>query len=233
MEEPLQQGQFFLIDKPYGWTSFDVVSKMKGFIKHQMGIPKIKIGHAGTLDPLATGLLIVCTGKQTRQIEQFQALEKEYTGTFYLGMTTPSYDLEKEPDTIFPTDHLSRELMEEAALKLSGDQMQLPPVFSAVKVGGKRLYEYARKQKDVTLTPRPVKISVFELGRLEMPELDFRVICSKGTYIRALARDFGQACGSGAYLLKLCRTRIGPYSLNEALSIAQWSALMEGKMQNL
>ncbi len=231
MEEPLQQGQFFLIDKPYGWTSFDVVSKMKSFLKHRMGIAKIKIGHAGTLDPLATGLLIVCTGKHTKQIEQFQEMEKEYTGTFYLGMTTPSYDLEKEPDTVYPTDHLTRELLEEAARSLTGDLMQLPPVFSAVKVEGKRLYEYARKQRNVTLTARPVRISVFELDRMDLPETDFRVVCSKGTYIRALARDFGQVCGSGAYLLKLCRTRIGPYTLNDALSVTQWLALMEDEIQ--
>ncbi len=219
MKDSLQEGQILLIDKPYGWTSFDVVNKIKILLRYELGLPKIKIGHAGTLDPLATGLLIVCTGKFTKRIEEFQDQEKEYTGTFYLGKTTPSHDMEHEPDEDFPVDHLTEEVIIDTASRFLGFIEQVPPVFSAIKVEGRRAYKFARKKQDLRLEPRLIQIRAFDITAVRMPQVDFRVICSKGTYIRALARDYGKALRSGAYLQRLCRTRIGDFQLSEAVTI--------------
>ena len=213
------QGKVLLIDKPFEWTSFQAVNKIRWHIKKQFGLKKIKVGHAGTLDPLATGLLIICTGKMTKQINEFQAQEKEYTGTFYLGATTPSYDLETEVNQQFPTDHISEEMIAKATQSFMGEIDQKPPIFSAIKKDGKRLYDIARKGETTEIKARKVTISDFEITRIELPEVDFRVSCSKGTYIRSLANDFGVALESGAHLSALRRTRIGEFSIENALSI--------------
>lgn len=203
------------------------MNKLKGSIRRKLKEtaenpaekPKIKVGHAGTLDPLATGLLIICTGKETKNIDTYQAQEKEYTGTFMLGSTTPCFDLEKEIDFRFPTEHITKSLVLEAALSFIGLQEQVPPIFSALKIGGKRAYKLARAGKEPEIKPRQITVSEFEITRVALPEVDFRIVCTKGTYIRSLARDFGLALNSGAHLIALCRTRIGAYSLNDALSI--------------
>jgi tRNA pseudouridine55 synthase len=213
------KGEVLLIDKPLQWTSFDVVNKIRFSLKHICGIPKIKVGHAGTLDPMATGLLIICTGKATRQIDTYQAEEKEYTGTFMLGKTTPSFDRETEPDKIYPVKHITETLLHETAQTFYGIQEQIPPVFSAVKYKGKRAYQMARKNEEVKLNPRQIEISAFDITRILLPEVDFRIVCSKGTYIRSVARDFGFAMNSGAYLSDLKRTRIGNFKLEDALSL--------------
>jgi tRNA pseudouridine55 synthase len=205
-----ENGEVLLVNKPLGWTSFDVVNKLRFAMKVK------KIGHAGTLDPLATGLLVICTGKFTKQIEQYQAQEKEYTGTLVLGQTTPSDDAETEPTPPVPVDHLAPAQLAAAALGLTGALQQVPPMFSAVKVGGERLYKKARRGEAAELTPRSVQIVEFALTRVALPEVDFRVVCSKGTYIRSLARDFGAALGVGAYLRALCRTRSGALALADA-----------------
>lgn len=215
----LAEGSVLLFDKPYGWTSFDVIGKVRSLIRKRLGLKKTKIGHAGTLDPLATGLLIVCTGKLTKTIDSYQAQEKEYTGTFFMGQTTPSYDLETEPDGTFSTNHITPALAKEAAAKLSGITNQIPPQFSAKKIEGTRAYEFARKGEETILEARQVHITLFEINRIELPEIDFRVVCSKGTYIRALARDFGQALHSGAYLKNLRRTRSGELHVDNAWNI--------------
>lgn len=212
------EGEILLFDKPYRWTSFDVVGKVRNTIRRYLGVKTIKVGHAGTLDPLATGLLIVCTGKATKQIETLQATEKEYTGTFVLGATTPSFDLEKEIDAHWPTAHITEAMILETAASLTGEQMQVPPVFSAVKIDGKRAYNYARSNEEVSIAAKPIIISEFEITRMALPEVDFRIVCSKGTYIRALARDFGKALESGAYMSALRRTRSGSFRVEEALN---------------
>jgi len=212
-------GAVLTFDKPLGWTSFDVVNKVRSMMRYVLGIKKLKTGHAGTLDPLATGLLIICTGKQTKSIESFQEMEKEYTGTFILGQTTPSFDLETKTDGHFSTEHISREMVERAAQKLSGHHDQIPPQYSAKKVEGERAYEFARRGEHTELKARKIVISEFEITRFEIPETDFRVVCSKGTYIRSLARDFGRELHSGAHLKSLRRTRIGNYSADDAWSI--------------
>lgn len=211
-----EQGEVLLIDKPQGWTSFDVVAKIRNTIKVK------KIGHAGTLDPLATGLLILCTGKFTKKIDEYQAQEKEYTGKLILGKTTPSYDAETEPDATFPIGHITKEAINEALKRLSGTIEQLPPMYSAIKKDGKRLYELARKGKTVELTPRQVEIKVFEITENQFPELSFRVVCSKGTYIRSLAHDFGRLLNSGAYLTELRRTRIGDFNVANAQTVEKF-----------
>lgn len=226
----ITEGEVLLVNKPYRWTSFDVIGSLRGLIKHLIG-KKIKIGHAGTLDPLATGLLIVCTGKATKRIEEFMVFDKEYTGTFVLGATTPSYDMEKEVNETFPSDHITPEMIYEAAESLSGDIMQIPPMFSAIKVDGKRAYESARKDKDLGLAARPVSVPEFEITRIAMPEVDFRIVCSKGTYIRAIARDFGQALKSGAYMSALCRTRIGPHLLSDAHEVDKLKTILRDQYQ--
>lgn len=227
----ITEGEILLVNKPYRWTSFDVIGSLRGLMKHLLGGKKIKVGHAGTLDPLATGLLIICTGKATKRIEEFKDFDKEYTGTFVLGATTPSYDMEKEVNETFPTDHITPEMIREAAQSLSGDIMQIPPMFSAIKVDGKRAYESARKDKDLGLAARPVSIPVFEITRIVMPEVDFRIVCSKGTYIRALARDFGQALQSGAYMSALCRTRVGPHLLRNAHEVEELKTILRIQYQ--
>ena len=211
-----EAGEVLLFDKPLRWTSFDLVKKVRNLVRIK------KVGHAGTLDPLATGLMIICTGKMTKQIDTYQAQEKEYTGTIFLGATTPCYDLEKEPDQFFPTDHITEEMIRGAAVSLTGMISQVPPHHSAVKVNGKRAYEIARMGKDPELKSREVEIKVFEITHIEMPRVDFRVVCSKGTYIRSLANDFGKLLGSGAYLEKLCRTRIGDFKLENAMSVEEF-----------
>ena len=215
-KRPYLEGQVLLIDKPLHWTSFDVVRKLRGVLQIK------KIGHAGTLDPLATGLLIVCTGRFTKEINTYMAAEKEYTGCITLGAVTPTYDLESEPTEFRPYEHINSGLLNEKAAQFTGDIMQRPPVYSAIKKNGTAAYELARRGEEVELAARPVRISVFELTRIELPVVDFRVVCSTGTYIRSLANDFGAELGCGGYLSSLRRTRIGPYSVEEALPVDEW-----------
>ncbi len=210
-------GEVLLLNKPYGWTSFDVVGKLRNSFKPL----KLKVGHAGTLDPLATGLLILCTGKLTKQIDTYQAEEKEYTGTFTLGATTPSYDLETEVDQTFDITNLTEEAILANCQHFIGDLDQYPPAHSAIKVDGERLYLKARRGEDVALKTRRVTITAFEITRVELPEVDFRVVCSKGTYIRSLAKDFGEKIGNGAYLSNLRRTRSGNFKVEDAYEIME------------
>ncbi|GAA0712834.1 tRNA pseudouridine(55) synthase TruB [Aquimarina litoralis] len=217
-EQDYKDGQIVLIDKPLQWTSFQVVNKVRWRIRKTFGIKKIKVGHAGTLDPLASGLLIICTGKFTKRIQEFMGQTKEYTGTITLGATTPSYDLETEVDQTFPIDHISTENIQQATKGFIGEIEQYPPVFSALKKDGKRLYEYAREGEEVTVVARKITISEFEITRIELPEVDFRVVCGKGTYIRSLAHDFGKALQSGGHLSALRRTKIGSFDVTDAIS---------------
>lgn len=217
--EQIKEGQLFLLDKPLNWTSFDVVNKIRYRIKKEFGIKKIKVGHAGTLDPLATGLLIICAGKKTKQINDFMGLPKTYTGTIILGASTPSYDLETEVDQEFPTSHITEELIHQSTSQFEGDIMQRPPNFSAIKKGGVKAYDAARKGEDLKLEPRPVHISSFTVTAIRGKEVDFEVHCSKGTYIRSLAHDFGKALSSGAHLSALRRTAIGEFSVENAISV--------------
>jgi tRNA pseudouridine55 synthase len=225
-EQDYQNGQVLLIDKPLEWTSFQVVNKLRWEIKQVFKIKKIKVGHAGTLDPLASGLLVICIGKMTKQIDSFQGQEKEYTGTIVLGSTTPSFDLETEIDHTFSVAHISDALIFKTTAQFIGIVNQFPPVFSALKKDGKRLYDYARAGEDVEIKSRKVEISEFEITKIERPSgsnkdsiyLDFRVVCSKGTYIRALANDFGKALNSGGHLSALRRTRIGDFKVADALT---------------
>lgn len=221
-EEDFKSGQVLLIDKPLNWTSFQAVNKLRWHIKQRFNIKKIKVGHAGTLDPLATGLLIICTGKQTKQINIYQGQVKEYTGTFTLGATTPSFDLETEIDKSFPTDHITNELLHQTTQQFIGDIQQKPPIFSAIKKDGKRLYELARKGETTEIKSREVTISEFEITKINFPEVEFRVVCSKGTYIRSLANDFGKALNSGAHLSALRRIKIGDFSVKKAVSINEF-----------
>ncbi|MCZ8089690.1 MAG: tRNA pseudouridine(55) synthase TruB [Flavobacterium sp.] len=217
--EDYLEGQVLLIDKPLTWSSFQAVNKLKYVLKRKYDLPKkFKIGHAGTLDPLATGLLIICTGKFTKKITEIQAQAKEYTGTIVLGATTPSYDLETEVDSTFPTEHITEALILETTKQFLGEIDQKPPVFSAIKKDGKRLYEHARAGEEVEIASRKTTIYEFEITRIAMPEIDFRVKCSKGTYIRSLAFDFGKALQSGGYLSVLRRTKIGDYSVENGIS---------------
>lgn len=217
--EDYKEGQFLLIDKPLTWTSFQVVNKIRWEIRQRFSLKKIKVGHAGTLDPLATGLLILCTGKFTKKIEQYQAQEKEYTGTITVGATTPSYDLESEVDATFPIDHITDELIHKTTEQFIGEINQKPPIFSALKKDGVRLYEIARAGETVEIAFRKIKISEFEITNISLPNIEFRVACSKGTYIRSLAYDFGLALNSGAHLSALRRTKIGDFSVENALSL--------------
>lgn len=213
------EGEIFYIDKPLSWTSFNAVKRLRGAVLRRMGAKKFKVGHAGTLDPLATGVLIICTGKATKRIEELQAGVKEYVATMALGATTPSFDLETEIDATYPTDHISRELVEDALKKFTGRIEQVPPAFSACKVDGKRAYSMARKGKDVELKAKVLVIDEIELLDYKPEEITVRVVCSKGTYIRALARDIGEALGSGAHLTALRRTRVGDVRIDDCLSI--------------
>jgi tRNA pseudouridine55 synthase len=217
--EDFLNGQILLIDKPLHWSSFQAVNKLKYILKRKFDLPKkFKIGHAGTLDPLASGLLIVCTGKFTKRITEIQAQAKEYTGTITVGATTPSYDLETEIDFTFPTEHISETLILETTKQFIGEIDQKPPVFSAIKKDGKRLYEHARAGEEVEIAFRKTTIHEFEITRIALPEIDFRVTCSKGTYIRSLAFDFGKALNSGGHLTKLRRTKIGDFNVDNGLT---------------
>jgi tRNA pseudouridine55 synthase len=221
-EEEYQNGQVLLIDKPLTWSSFQVVNKLRWEIRQRFNIKKIKVGHAGTLDPLATGLLIICTGKQTKKIDTYQGQVKEYTGTFTVGGTTPSYDLETAVEETFPTAHISEELLHKTTEQFTGEIQQKPPIFSAIKKDGKRLYELARKGETTEIKERTVTVSKFELTNINLPEVAFRIICSKGTYIRSIAFDFGRALNSGAHLSALRRTKIGDFSVDKALSVEEF-----------
>ena len=218
-------GEILVVNKPLTWTSFDAVKRIRGAIQRRYGLKKFKVGHAGTLDPLADGVLIVCTGRATRTIDSLQAGEKEYIARIRLGATTPSYDLETEIDAHYPYEHITREAVEKVLHSFKGPIMQVPPVFSAVKIDGKRAYKYARKGQEVEIKPKALQISDIELLKCELtgdePGIEIRVVCSKGTYIRALARDIGKALESGGHLVGLRRTRVGDYSLSQALSIDQ------------
>lgn len=211
------KGEILSFNKPYGWTSFQVVSKVRSAISKKLHVKKIKVGHAGTLDPLATGVLIVCTGKSTKLIDELQSHTKEYIATLKLGATTPSYDKETEEDAVYPTEHITKELVETVLQRFIGTIEQTPPEYSAVKINGKRAYEFARKGKSVELKPKTLVIDSIELLECNFPEIVIRVVCSKGTYIRALARDIGRELQSGAYLTGLVRTRIGEYKIDECL----------------
>ncbi|NOR87594.1 MAG: tRNA pseudouridine(55) synthase TruB [Bacteroidales bacterium] len=229
MQRPnFREGEVFLLDKPLDWTSFNVVSSIRYQMKKVTGMKRNKVGHAGTLDPLATGLLIICTGKSTKQIEKYQAQVKEYTGTFLLGATTPCFDREQEEDQSFPTEHITTEMIKDAAIHFTGVQEQIPPVFSAIKIKGKRAYDYARNNEEVVIKPKTIEIMEFEITDIRMPEIDFKVVCSKGTYIRSLARDFGIKLNSGAYLTALRRTKIGEFSVDDALTPQEFKKKMHG-----
>ncbi|MBQ9311636.1 MAG: tRNA pseudouridine(55) synthase TruB [Bacteroidales bacterium] len=217
----LKEGGFLLIDKPYTWTSFQVVNKLKSIIRKATGEKKFKIGHAGTLDPLATGLLIVCFGKHTKKIEEFQGKDKQYTGTFHLGATTLSFDKEHPENETFPIEHINEDIIKTTAKQFIGEQEQVPPVYSAVKINGKRAYHYVKAGMEVEMKIRQITISQFDITNINMPNVDFLISCSKGTYIRSIARDFGFAMNSGAYLSALRRTRIGDFSIDEAKSIEE------------
>ncbi len=232
IHETLNDGKIFLIDKPYQWTSFDVISKIKSVLKYKFDIKKIKIGHAGTLDPLATGLLIVCTGKKTKSINELQSMDKEYTGTFFIGKTTPSFDLETEVDKEYRTEHIENKDILNAAKKLTGNIEQIPPLYSAKKIDGKRAYLYARKGKEKTLNPSNITIHQFDIIKEDMPYIDFFVKCSKGTYIRSLARDFGHLLKSGAYLYNLRRLKIGEYNVNDAIDINSIEEIINSLTEN-
>ena len=216
--EDYLEGQILLIDKPLNWTSFQAVNKLKWALITKLNLPKkFKIGHAGTLDPLATGLLLVCTGKFTKRITELQGQAKEYTGTFYIGATTPSYDLETEIDHTFPTEHINTELIHETIQQFVGEIDQKPPIYSAIKKDGVRLYEHARAGETIAIESRKTTIHEFEITRIALPEIDFRVVCSKGTYIRSLAFDFGKAIQSGSHLTALRRTKIGDYDVKKGV----------------
>lgn len=225
-KEDFLEGKLLLINKPIGWSSFQAVNSLKWNIRKKFDLKKLKIGHAGTLDPLASGLLLVCTGKFTKTINGLQAQEKEYTGDITLGATTPSYDLETEINAHFPIDHITEEMIHGATLDFMGDIEQVPPVFSALKKDGKRLYEYAREGKEVEINKRRIHIAQFEITKIAMPVIQFRVVCSKGTYIRSLAHDFGKVLHSGAHLSALKRTKIGDYNVNNSITPEEFGELL-------
>ncbi|SEA80872.1 tRNA pseudouridine synthase B [Flavobacterium gillisiae] len=229
-DEDYLNGQILLIDKPLNWTSFQAVNKLKYALINKLGLPKkFKIGHAGTLDPLATGLLLVCTGKFTKRITELQGQAKEYTGTFFIGATTPSYDLETEIDETFPTSHIDEVLIHETVKQFLGEIDQIPPIYSAIKKEGVRLYEHARAGNTVEIASRKTTIHEFEITRIALPEIDFRVVCSKGTYIRSLAFDFGKAMNSGSHLTALRRTKIGDYDVKDAVDVVVFEDNLESK----
>ena len=220
-ETDFVSGALLLINKPPEWTSFDVVKKVRNLIKKKLQIKKIKVGHAGTLDPLATGLLIVCTGKFTKRIDEIQRQGKCYTGHFTLGASTPSFDLETKVNQTFETAHITKQLLEEVVKQFEGEINQIPPIFSALKKDGERLYKLVRKNKKVEIESRKVTIHSFKITKINMPEVSFKISCSKGTYIRSIANDFGKALNSGAHLSELCRTKIGEYDLKQATNIKE------------
>lgn len=225
-----QAGSTLLVDKPQGWTSFDVVNKIRHRLRKITGIKRIKVGHAGTLDPLATGLLILCTGKFTKKLTNFQGLDKEYTGTFRLGATTPSYDSETEIDNSFPFDHIDSDALEQARQQFIGTIQQVPPMFSAIKVDGQPLYKRARKGEVIEVKARTVHLHEFELANIDIPNVDFRLLCSKGTYVRSLAHDMGQALNSGAYLTALRRTQVGEFRIENAWNLEELIEQLEERI---
>lgn len=220
-------GEVLLVDKPLNWTSFDVVNKLRWRLRKLYDVKKFKVGHAGTLDPLATGLLIICTGKKTKESERFMAEEKTYTGTFLLGKTTPSYDLETDFDADFPVAHITDELIQEVVKNFLGEQLQTPPVFSAKKIDGKRAYESARAGKEVEMKKQYITIQKFTVSTARFPEIDFEITCSKGTYIRSIAHDFGQRLNSGATLIALRRTASGAFDVRDAKSVEEWMTIID------
>lgn len=222
-----KEGEVLYFDKPLRWTSFALVNKVRYHISRKLGVKKIKVGHAGTLDPLATGVMIICTGKATKRIEEFQYHTKEYIATLQLGATTPSYDLEKEIDATYPTEHITRQLVEDTLKNFVGMIEQIPPAFSACKVDGKRAYDLARKGDEVELKPKTLVIDEIELLECNLPEIKIRVVCSKGTYIRALARDIGEALNSGAHLTGLIRTRVGDVRLEDCMQVDDFEAWLD------
>ena len=222
-----KEGEVLYFDKPLRWTSFALVNKVRYHISRKLGVKKIKVGHAGTLDPLATGVMIICTGKATKRIEEFQYHTKEYIATLQLGATTPSYDLEKEIDATYPTEHITRLLVEDTLKNFVGTIKQIPPAFSACKVDGKRAYDLARKGDEVELKPKTLVIDEIELLECNLPEIKIRVVCSKGTYIRALARDIGEALNSGAHLTGLIRTRVGDVRLEDCMQVDDFEAWLD------
>jgi len=217
-----KEGEVLLVDKPLNWTSFQVVNKLRWKIKHKIGVKKIKVGHAGTLDPLASGLLILCTGKNTKKIDEFMGLEKTYSGTITLGATRPSFDMETEIDETFDTSQIDEDAILSTAKKFIGDYDQMPPIFSAKKVNGQKAYDLARAGKEVILKTKLINISQFDITNINGNDVDFIISCSKGTYIRSIAHDFGKALNSGGYLSALRREKIGTYSVNNAMDIEQW-----------
>lgn len=221
------EGEVLYFNKPLHWSSFDLVNKARIGIRHRLGVKKIKIGHAGTLDPLASGVLIICTGKKTKQIDNFQYQTKEYVAKIMLGATTPSFDLETEIDATYPTEHITKELVLETLKTFLGEIQQIPPTYSAVKINGKRAYEYARKGQEVEIKPKTLVIDEIELMDCSLPEITIRVVCSKGTYIRGLARDIGKALNSGAHLTALERTRIGDVRLEDCITLEQFQFLLD------
>ena len=226
-EYNFEDGEVLLLNKPLTWTSFDLVKRIRHRLCKHLGVKKLKVGHAGTLDPLATGLMIICTGKATKQIDTYLTDSKEYIATFFLGATTPSFDLESEVDQLYPTTHITRELVDQAIESFLGEISQTPPIFSAIKIDGKRAYDLARAGEDVEMVSRKITMLELEVLRFEMPFLEVRVKCSKGTYIRSFARDMGIALGSGAYLAALIRTKIGSYSLSDAHQTDQFLKYLE------
>ncbi|HOU68563.1 MAG TPA: tRNA pseudouridine(55) synthase TruB [Paludibacteraceae bacterium] len=228
-----QEGKVLSFYKPLHWTSFDLVNKVRIMLKHTLGLKKIKVGHAGTLDPLATGVMIVCTGRATKKIEELQYGTKEYIATIKLGATTPSFDLETEVDVNYPTEHITKETVENMLKNFLGEIKQIPPTYSAVKINGKRAYEYARVGEEVEIKPKILVIDEIELLECELPVIKIRVVCSKGTYIRALARDIGQALNSGAHLIGLERTKIGDITIKDCLTIEDFEkSLKECELMN-
>ena len=221
-KKSIEEGEVFLIDKPLKYSSFHIVKELRDFLKNKFKLDKLKVGHAGTLDPLATGLLIICTGRMTKKISDFQNLDKEYIGTMSIGSTTPSYDLETNIDKTFPIDHINEMLLNNAKKKFLGTINQFPPIFSAVKKNGKRLYEYAREGKEIDIKSKKVTVNKFDLNRISMPEIEFEINCSKGTYIRSLINDFGKELKSGAHLTSLRRTKIGSNSINNSITINEF-----------
>ncbi len=223
------QGSTFLVDKPLHWTSFDVVNKLRWKLRNRLGLKKLKVGHAGTLDPLATGLLILCVGKHTKLIESFIGESKTYTGTILLGKTTPSYDLESEYNAEFEVAHITADLLEQVRVSFLGNIMQVPPIFSAKQIDGRRAYDLARAGKEVELKANPIEIFEFKLTANRLPEIDFEITCSKGTYIRSIAHDFGRACQSGGTLIALRRTQSGTFSVQDSKTVDDWIAFFENQ----
>lgn len=220
------EGEMLLIDKPLQWTSFDVVNHLRSFLRKMYNLKKLKVGHAGTLDPLATGLLIICTGRKTKEIDTYQGMDKVYVGSMHFGATTPSYDGETEIDHKYDVSDITSDLLQKTTAQFTGEIDQIPPAYSAIKVGGKRAFDLARKNQSVELKSRKVQISSFKLVNIDLPKIDFSVECTKGTYIRSLAHDFGKALGKGAYLTDLRRTQIGEYNVNESFTLDKFKELV-------